>query len=388
MEEAPIYFASARSKRLRAEETLPGKLPLILHRLRLKERVKGESVAIKMHLGENLGYSTIHPLFVRLIVEEIRQGGGEPFVTDTASAVAKAHERGYTPQTLGCPIVPVAGKREEDFLAFEREFKGVKEWRLGKAMGEATFLVSLAHAKGHPTCGFGGSLKNLALGAMAGGTRSAIHDTMQFDRYWFKERAPDLSTRERVIQSCPWGALVQDKEDPQEVHLHFDLCNQCQRCLKVAPPGSLKIAPVNFSSFQEACAISAAFVLSSFPGGSATFIDIATLITPMCDCLGFTTLPVLPDLGIFASDDPVAVDKAVLDALAGQRLIRENVPEEMELNEEANHPFTALHGPLKDPYLMIRYGEGYGLGRQAYRLVEVSPELTPPPRPPISAGGP
>ncbi|NCO43543.1 MAG: hypothetical protein AUJ96_29470 [Armatimonadetes bacterium CG2_30_66_41] len=108
-----VYFGSARQSRLSADETLPAKLDLILKRLNLKDRVNKETVAVKMHLGGNLGYTTVHPLFVRKIVQVIKDGGGKPFVTDSPWAVATAAERGYTAETLGCPLYPVGGPDEK-----------------------------------------------------------------------------------------------------------------------------------------------------------------------------------------------------------------------------------------------------------------------------------
>jgi uncharacterized Fe-S center protein len=121
------------------------------------------------------------------------------------------------------------------------------------------------------------------------------------------------------------------------------------RCREVAPPGSLKIDAVNFHTFQEACAISTSVTLSTFAPGKATHIALATHMTPVCDCFGFTSMPILPDAGIFGSDDIVALDQAVLDVTGRTRLIEENVPTSKEVHTREGHPFRWLHGPLKDP---------------------------------------
>jgi len=173
-----VFFGSARQSRLEAKETLPAKLDLILERLNLRDRVKGEAVALKMHTGNNIGYSVIHPVFVRKVVQAIKDGGGKPFVTDVNWDVKGAEERGYTTETLGCPIYPAAGPDEKYFYVHRRPYKNIEEWRLAGAIQDATFLVNFAHAKGHPSCGYGGAFKNLALGCMAGKARSAMHDSM------------------------------------------------------------------------------------------------------------------------------------------------------------------------------------------------------------------
>lgn len=368
-----VYFGSPRQARLRMEESLPAKLDLILERLNIRDRVKDETVAIKMHTGNNLSYSTIHPVFVRKVVQAVKDGGGKPFVTDVDWDVYQAERRGYTSEVLGCPVYPVAGPEDGYFYVHERPYKNMREWRVAGMIEDATFLLNFAHSKGHPSCSYGGALKNLALGCMTGVTRSGIHDTNHFDPYWFPERCPDEETRRKIIAACPHEAIVEDKHNPRDLHLHFEPCNQCGRCLQVAPPGSLKIDAVNFLAFQEACAISAGISLGTFAPGKAAHLVLATHMTPVCDCFGFTSLPILPDAGIFGSDDIVAVEQAVLDVTAQTPLIEENVPTSLEIHTRQGHPFSWLHGPLKDPYHVVRCAEELGLGSRDYRLIDVLP---------------
>jgi len=327
-----VYFGSPRQARLEAKETLPAKLDLILDRLKLRERVKDETVVIKMHTGTNIGYSTVHPVFVRKVVQAVKEGGGRPYVADVTWDAKGAEERGYSSETLGCPVYAAAGPDDKYCYAHERPFKNIKEWRVAGLIQDATFLVNLAHAKGHPSCGYGGVFKNLALGCMVGSARSAMHDTMQFDQYWFADRCPDDDARKRIVASCPHAALVEDKNNPRELHLHPEQCNQCGRCLRAAPAGSLKIDTVNFHAFQEALAISTSLSLGTFAKGKAVHLVLANQITPVCDCFGFTSMPILPDAGIFGSDDIVALEQAVLDATGRSRLIEENIPTSMEVH--------------------------------------------------------
>jgi uncharacterized Fe-S center protein len=368
-----VFFGSARQARLEAKETLPAKLDLILERLKLRERVKGESVAIKMHTGNNMVYSTIHPVFVRRVVQAVKDGGGKPFVVDVNWDAAGAEQRGYASEVIGCPVYPAAGPEEKYFYVHERPYKNIKTWKVAGLIQDSSFLVNFSHVKGHPSCGFGAAFKNLALGCMAGETRSAMHDTFHYDPYWFPEKCPDPAVRERIKTACPFQAIVDDKEVPGGLHIHSEQCNICGRCLQVAPPGSLKLEAVNFHSFQEACAISTAVTMSTFAPGKAVHLSLATHMTPVCDCFGFTSMPILPDAGVFGSDDIVAIDTAVLDATAGMRLIEENLPLAMEVHTRIGHPFQQLHGPYKDPYLVTVYGEALGLGSRDYELVDVFP---------------
>lgn len=371
---SPVYFGSAKQRRLRADETLPAKLDRIMERLALRDRVKGETVAIKMHLGCNIGYSTLHPLFVRKVVQAVKEGGGTPFVTDTAGAVMTADARGYTRETLGCAILPVAGVRDNYYRVFDEPYKNVREWKVAGEVADATFLIDFAHAKGHSACSYAGVAKNLAIGCQIGSVRSQIHDTFHYDQYWFPEKCPDAATREAIIASCPRNGIIQDRANPEGLHLIMDWCNACGRCLEVAPEGSLKIQAVNFESFQEACAYSTKQVLSTFEEDKRVFINLATQITQFCDCFGYTSIAILPDVGIFGGNDMCAVEQATLDAIAQHPLIEENVPEPWEVQRDLPHPLQQVHGRYKDPYHMVRMAERLGLGSSAYALVDVMEE--------------
>src|SRR5512133_1136510 len=108
-----VYYGSPRQSKLTAKESLPAKLDLILERVHLRDRVKGETVCLKLHVGNYIGYSVIHPVFVRKVVQAIKDGGGKPFVADVEGDVAGCETRGYTAEGLCCPVYPVAGPRDD-----------------------------------------------------------------------------------------------------------------------------------------------------------------------------------------------------------------------------------------------------------------------------------
>jgi uncharacterized Fe-S center protein len=368
-----VYYGSPRQAQLQAEESLPAKLDLIIEKLKIRERVKDELVAIKLHVGNNIGYSVIHPVFVRKVVQAVKDGGGTPFVCDVEWDTNTAAERGYTSEVLGCKVFPVGGLTGDYYYPHERKFKNINEWKVAGMIQDASFLINFAHAKGHPTCSYGGVFKNIALGCMVGPTRSAMHDTCHYDPYWFPEKTTSPEDYKKIIESCPHAAISEDKESPGDLHLHIEQCNQCGRCMKVAPPGSWKIDPVNFYAFQEACANSVDITMSTFEEGKHTHLVLATQMTPVCDCFGFTGMSILPDAGIFGSDDLVAIEQAVLDKMGETQLIEENVPTSMEVHTREGHPLQWLHGPFKDPYKVIEYGAALGLGSREYKLEDVYP---------------
>lgn len=371
-----VFWGSPRQTQLDANETLPAKLDLILNKLSLRERVKGHRVAIKVHLGSNTGYSTVHPVFMRRVVQAVLDGGGKPFVTDLPHSVADAHTRGYTAETIGCPIYPSTGIDEKWFIVHPYQYRQMTEFRIGGAIEEATFLIDLAHVKGHPASAWGAAIKNLALGCMNGETRGAMHDVSEFEPCFFKDQCPDEATRVAIRDSCPYGAIVDDQNDPGGLHLHYFQCNQCFRCQPVAK-GAFEIKRSNFMAFLEVLNIAAKLVLDTFEPGNAIFLNLATHMTPVCDCFGFTGLPVLPDAGVFGSDDIVALEQATLDVTARTPIIEENLPGMMEIVTREGHPWQWIHGPYKDLQEQLARAEKLGLGSRAYELVDVLPVQEP-----------
>jgi uncharacterized protein len=371
-----VFWGSPRQAQLDHKETLPAKLDLILEKLNIRERVKGHRVAIKMHLGYNVGYSMVHPVFARKVAEAVLDGGGKPFVTDLAGSVADAHKRGYSAETLGCPVYPTAGIDEKWVYKHEHEYRNMNEFYIGGAIEEATFMIDLSHVKGHPATAWGAALKNIALGCMDGKTRGAMHDVSHYEPYFFKDKCPDEETRVAIRESCPYGAIVDDKEADSGLHLHYFKCNACLRCEDVAN-GAFEVKRSNFMAFLEVCNIATKLVLDTFEPENLAYINVATHMTPVCDCFGFTGMPVLPDAGVFGSDDLVAIEKATLDVTAQTPIIEENVPGMMEIVSREGHPWQWIHGEFKDPYEQLVMAEEIGLGLQDYELVDVLPVKEP-----------
>ena len=379
-----VYFGSTASAEPKPEHSIVGKLDKIVEELGLLEKVKGKHVLVKVHVGQNVGFTNIHPFITGRIVRKIKQAGGKPFVVDIPEQVENAIYRGYTPEVIGCPILPVAGPKDSYFVSKEVNYKGLKALEMGGFCKDADVLVVLSHVKGHNTSGFGASIKNLALGCYTRRTRFGMHRTMQYDKYWFPERARNPEEiAKRLVEACPRKAIKYEKG---KLTLVFDLCNQCMRCKRVDPDDCLVIRRVNFESFFEAMAMAAQFVLEHYDEDSRFFINVALDITEVCDCWGITTGNILPDLGVLGSKDILAIDKATLDLLRDKPLIVENVSRSFDVIDDPRlHPFARIHGPWKDPYLQIYYGEKHGLGSVEYEIIEVNPpgpwlsEKLPPP---------
>jgi uncharacterized protein (DUF362 family) len=125
-----VFYGSPRQARLKANETLPAKLDLILKELHLRERVRGERVAIKLHVGSNIVYSTVHPVFVQKVVQAVKEGGGEPFVVDLNWGLHAYEQRGYLPEAYGCPVYHRVGLDEKYFYAHQYPYKNIQEWQV------------------------------------------------------------------------------------------------------------------------------------------------------------------------------------------------------------------------------------------------------------------
>jgi hypothetical protein len=368
-----VYFGSVRTSAPTNEQSIVGKFDLIVEKLGIKNAVKDKNVLIKSHLGLNVGISTVHPFLIGRLVSVIKEGGGRPYLVDIMEQYPDAAKRGYTPEVLGCPIMPAAGPVDHYYVETEVNYKGLKSLKMAGHIKDADVLIDISHVKGHNCIGFGAAIKNLALGCFTQETRFAMHRTMQYDKYWNKERSKDA---EALVKACPFSCI---RYKDGNLRVEFNLCNQCMRCTVADTDSCLQINRNNFESFAEINALAVKFVLSHFNEDKRFFLNVATNITEFCDCWGFTTGQILPDLGVLGARDIVAVDNCTLDLLADKPLLKENVSESLEVNDDPSlHPFARIHGPYKDPYNMIRYAAKYGLGSPDYVLEEV---LAPGPKP-------
>ncbi|TXT54816.1 MAG: hypothetical protein BAJATHORv1_50067 [Candidatus Thorarchaeota archaeon] len=388
-EKSKVYYGSVIAGQPERFANPSEKLDKILENLDLSTIEKRDKVAIKMHLGFNDGYQTIPVFFVRRIAKAIKEQGGFPFVTDNPTAVYNAAARGYTSETCGCPLIPIAGVKDGYTTQKEIGYKGVDDLDAAGVLLDADVLVNLSHTKGHGTCGYGGAFKNLALGGYSGPSRwRKIHGVEQFDTYFDK----DKMTKEHILklrEACPLDAPNWN-DQTETPSLAFYACDQCHGAEKKpceeADSGltGWTIKEENFYSFQELMAHATKTILDSFKEDKMFHINVMMDITPFCDCMGMGMPQVIPDVGIAGSRDIVAVEYASLDLIAGAGLIEgvvKQIPKSyMRINPDLEtdlHPFQILHGPFKNPYKVAEYGESMGLGSRDYDLVEIlSPEET------------
>jgi uncharacterized Fe-S center protein len=359
---AEVLFAPLGFELAEAGQTLPARFERMLDKLDFGSAVQGKRVAVKMHLGGGIGYTTIHPLFVRILIRKLKEAGGRPFVTDLSYDVASAVTRGYTQEVIGVPLVPAAGMGDKYFYAKAVSLKTLKEVQVAGEIHDADVLVNLSHTKGHGACGYGGACKNIAMGCVTGRTRGAIH-SLEGGMTWNAEICTHC---EACIRACRYHA--NSFSDKGEYRVFYHHCVYCMHCVAACPVEAITVDPQGFKTFQEGMALSTDVVLKTFEPGAVFYINVLLQVTYLCDCWGFSTPPLVPDVGILASRDIVAIEKASLDLLDADEVLPNSLPKGREMGKKG-HLFERIH--RKDPFVQLRALERRGLGTQRYTLVEV-----------------
>ncbi len=364
-DQAEVLFAPAAIQRLEAKASLPAKFERLLGRYDLKGMCAGKVVAIKIHVGGELSFTTVPPVFLRLLVRQIKAAGAQSvFITDGTGAVAGAVARGYTAEVLGAPLVGSAGVHEKFYFRHKVNYRSLKEVQVVGNIEAADVLINLSHFKGHGACGYGAACKNLAMGCVTQHSRGALHKLeggLAYD--------PQRCTHcRKCVEACNHGAAKwNEAENRLEIFYHH--CSYCQHCVMACPHGAIQLQGDGFIPFQHGLALATREVLKTFEPQRVLHINVLMQITVYCDCWGFSTPALVPDVGILASPDIVAVDKASLDATCDGQPLPGSLPPRMELRG-GKHLFERIHG--KDPYIQIRQMEEVGLGTGNYRLVQVN----------------
>ncbi len=362
---ATVFFAGVETARPEADASLPAKFKRLLSRFDLARLCGNDWVPIKMHLGGGLGYTTLHPLFVRTVVQAVKDAGGKPFIVEGHfDALRTAHERGYTTETLGCPLVAAGGPYSTHVIRRPIGYKTLDEVGIYGAIYDAPCLINLAHVKGHGACGHGGACKNLAMGCVDGPSRGQLH-ALEGGIAWDQARCTFCG---RCVKACDRDAISMDREE-QCVRIFFHNCRYCRHCVAACPRKALKVTERNgFRHFQEGMARATRAILEHIPGERALHVNVLLNMTMFCDCWGFSSPSVVPDIGILASHDLVAVEKAALDAVHIDRFIPGTLIGGRKLGP-GRHLWERVHG--KDPFVQVRALERQGLGTSRYTLVPV-----------------
>lgn len=363
---AELLFAPYAPQTLEPKRSIGARWSVLLDQLDLASAVEGKRTVVKMHLGGGVGFSTLHPFLVRKLVEKVREAGAsDVFVADAAGHVAAAAERGYTAETLGCRLVPVDGASQNFYYPkkIDPPFREYGEAQIAGEIHDAEALIDLSHVKGHGDCGFGGASKNLSMGCVTGATRRRLH-ALEGGLQWSEE---DCDRCRKCLENCPNNAVRFGENGRFSVFYHH--CKFCQHCVLICPNKALTLEGGKYKDFQRGMALTTSQVLKTFEPGRALFVNVLTDVTIFCDCWGMTTPALVPDIGVLAGRDIVAVEQASLDMIRTEDLLPGALPPGWEMGE-AGHLFERLH--RKDPYVVVEYLEGLGHGEREYALREIA----------------
>jgi len=225
-------------------------------------------------------------------------------------------------------------------------------------------MVVLSHGKGHGQCGFGGAIKNIAMGCVTVPTRGRIHALMDTEFRWDKEKCEHCNLCQ---ENCPGGAISFDDEGNINIFSHH--CRYCMHCADSCPANAIEISLEGIQYFQEGMSRATKAVLETFEANRVLYITMLMDITPLCDCWGFSTPSLVPDIGIMASKDIVAIEQASLDSIDAKNYIPGALPEQLELAEGDGHLLERIW--RKDPYLQVETAARLKLGSREYELSEV-----------------
>ncbi|MEW6184496.1 MAG: DUF362 domain-containing protein [Thermodesulfobacteriota bacterium] len=364
---SPVYFldlkTSFRENRLQGIGRLLDQVPFP------KSLKKNNLVAVKIHFGEKGNTAYIKPIYVRPIVEKVCEWGGKPFLTDantlyvgtrsdSVAHLITALENGFSFPTVGAPLIiadGIKGKSAVRVSVGQRHFHTVS---IASDIVDADALVSVAHFKGHELSGFGGTIKNLGMGCASREGKLSQHSHL----------APRIARKKCIgcgecLRQCAQNAfsLVENKAvlDPER-------CVGCGACILACPQKAVTIRwDASIKVFQEKMV---EYTLGVLKGKEdrALFINFLMDITPACDCYDHSDRPIVRDIGILASRDPVAIDQAAVDLVNQQPGLKDSSLTKNFLPGEDK--FRGVY-PRVDWEIQLKYAEEIGLGNRQYDLI-------------------
>lgn len=365
-----VFFLSSRAK---VHSSPAQRFKKLIEAIGLGAFKTDASVAVKIHFGEEGATGYIHPGYARVITDMLHNRQCKPFLTDTNTLyrgprsngidhLKLATQNGFGFSVTNAPLVIADGIKSQSTSALPAGPTHFKSARIGQAIVDADAIVTMNHFKGHMVTSFGGAIKNLSMGCASRATKQRMHADMR----------PILSSDEACIgcgqclKICPVNAIALEKSIARFDH---NTCIGCSECLACCPEYAIKVQWGGTSqSVQEKMAEVALSVVKHFRT-KALHINFLLNITPDCDCLKWTDNPIVQDIGILASKDPVAVDQASLDMVtAAPGLTDCRLPND---NTAGTDKFPLIHTGV-DPDAQLRYGEKIGLGSRKYELVTVS----------------
>ena len=365
MERSEVYFTDMRCK---GGESLLTKLDKLITKAGIQNiDFKNRFAAIKLHFGEPGNLSYLRPNFAKTVADKIKSLGGLPFLTDCGTlyvgrrnnAVAHldaASENGFSPLTTGCHVIIGDGIKGTDDVEVPVNGEYFKTALIGRAIMDADIFISLNHFKGHELAGFGGAIKNIGMGSGSRAGKMLMHSSGK------PEIDPELCVGCRVCSKhCNQGAISYGENGKARIDL--EKCVGCGRCIGVCAFDA--IAAGDFNSNKDLNCKMAEYTLAVLNGRPHFHISIVNQVSPFCDCHAGNDAAIIPDIGMFASFDPVALDKACIDAAKAAPALESSILSE---REKTGDHFTNIH-PATDWRDQISHAEKIGLGSSDYELI-------------------
>jgi len=371
---AKVYFASARAKKWKYSESMPGKLERLLKEIGLMNYFSPEEwVAVKTHFGSEGAHRIVRPVFLRKVVDALKRIGVMPFVTDTVRIkgldyLEVANQNGINHLSVNAPVILADGLYGNDSIMVKAgEILG--EIAVASVIHDVPAMVVCSHVKGHINAGYAGAIKNLAMGGVSSAHRTcgwkcgrgAMHTIGTGELAWDAEKC-ELCYQCRDI--CPLDA-IEFKDD--ELVWEGDICWRCGRCERVCQSESLSL-PADDERFMRSLAESAGAVISTFEPKKIIYINFLTEIQPECDCMPAADVPVIQDIGILVSDDMVSVEQASIDMLQEASPLPASLASDRKI-PDGDDILAKLHN--KKYLLQLEEAERLGLGSKKYELVEI-----------------
>lgn len=368
MEKSKVYFTDMRCN---FGTSLLDKLDTLINRAGISQiDFDRKYAAIKIHFGEPGNLSFLRPNFAKTVADKVKALGGKPFLTDcntlyvgrrnnALAHLDAAYENGYSPFSTGCQIIIGDGlKGTDDIEVPVKDGEYIHSARIGRAIMDADIFISLNHFKGHEAAGFGGAIKNIGMGCGSRAGKMAMHN----------DGKPTVANHSCVgcgacIKYCNHSAISVLNKKAVINHAN---CVGCGRCI-----GTCNYHAIENFSDSTALALNCKMVeytKAVLDGRSHFHISIVNQVSPYCDCHGENDAAVIPDVGMFASFDPVALDKACIDAVNAAPPIHTSIISEREA--VCDDHFTNIH-PTTDWRSQISHAVKMGLGSSDYELISI-----------------